>query len=120
MLGKAKAMTIEYLGEKIFRDETEASGEVWVARSVYRNIYSVELDAANLSLPVWSSRDKAADFLKNALLVGPKYEPDPVPLDVFTNVWLSDRMMAIAELQLNPDGKTSRVLCLTVEEFQAG
>ena len=113
-------MTVEYLGEKIFRDEIEASGEVWVARSAYRNIYSVDLDAASLSLPVWSSRDKAAEFLKNARLIGPKYEPDPVPLHVFIDAWLSDRMMAIAELQLNPDGKTSRVLCLTVEEFQAG
>jgi hypothetical protein len=27
-------------------------------------------------------------------------------------------MMAIAELQINPDGKTSRVLVLTAEEFK--
>lgn len=112
-------MTIEYLGEKIFRTEVEASGEVWVARSVHQNIYSLELDATGLSLPVWSSREKVVDFLKNALLTGPKYEPHPVPLDVLTDTWLSDKMMAITELQLNPDGKTTRVLCLDVEEFRA-
>jgi len=51
--------------------------------------------------------------------VGTKYEPHAVPLDVFTNVWLSDKMMDITELQLNPDGKTTRVLVVTAEEFIA-
>ncbi len=111
-------MSIEYLGEKIFRNEVEAAGEVWVARGVHKNIYAVEIDRTELSLPVWSSRERVVEFLKNARLLGPKYEPEAVSLDVFTQAWLSDWMMAIAELQINPDGKTTRVLVYTVEEFK--
>jgi hypothetical protein len=112
-------MELEYIGEKIFLQEVEAAGQVWVARSVYKNIYSLEIDRTGFSLPVWSNRERVIEFLKNALLVGPKYEPHPVALDVFTKAWLSDKAMDISELQINPDGRTSRVLCLTPEEFQA-
>jgi len=38
---------------------------------------------------------------------------------VFTSAWLSDQAMAIVELQINPDGRTTRVLILTAAEFQA-
>lgn len=109
---------IEYIGEKIFLEEVEAAGQVWVARSVYRNIHSMELDETGLSLPVWSNRHRAAEYLKNAKLIGPPYEPHSVSLEVFTNAWLSDQMMGITELQINPDGNTTRVLCLTSEEFK--
>jgi hypothetical protein len=112
-------MTVGYLGEKIFQNEVAAAGEVWVARSAYKSVYAVEVDRTGFSLPVWSNRERAVEFLKNALLGGPKYEPHPVPLELFTRTWLSDRMMAISELQINPDGKTSRVLALTAEEFAA-
>jgi len=112
-------MAVEYLGEKIFREEIQAGGQVWVARSIYKNIYSQELSRTEISLPVWSSRERVDEFLKNARLVGPKYEPDPVPLKVFTDAWLSDKMMAITELQINPDGKSSRVLVMTPAEFRA-
>jgi len=112
-------MSIAYLGEKTFLDEVNATGQVWVARGFHRNVYAMELDATGLSLPVWSSRDKAADFLKHAQLVGPHYEPYPVPVDVFTAKWLSDRTRDITELQINPDGITTRVLILTNEEFVA-
>jgi hypothetical protein len=110
-------MTVEYLGELAFLQEVKASGEIWVARGVNKNIYSLELDKTGFSLPVWSNRERVDEFLKNARLVGTKYEPHAVPLDVFTNAWLSDKMMDIAELQLNPDGKTTRVLVVTAEEF---
>ena len=111
-------MTIEYLGEKQFLDEIKASGQVWIARGTYKNIYCLELDQAEISLPVWSARERADVFLKNARLIGPKYEPEAVQLDVFTNAWLSDQMMAIAELQINPDGRSSRVLVFTTDEFK--
>jgi hypothetical protein len=77
----------------------------------------MELDGTGFSLPVWSNEQRVVDFLKNARLVGAKYEPHALPLDVLTNAWLSDKMMAISELQLNPDGKTTRVLVVTAEEF---
>jgi hypothetical protein len=112
-------MEIGFIGEKIFLEEIEAAGEVWVARSIYKNIYAVEIDRTGFSLPVWSKRERAVEFLKNALLVGPKYEPHAISLDVFTKAWLSDKMKNISELQINPTGKTTRVLCLTTEEFQS-
>lgn len=112
-------MSIEYIGEKIFRDEVATAGQVWVARSVHKNIYAMELDpSSGFSLPVWSNRERVVEFLKNARLVGPKYEPDAIPLDVFAGAWLSDRMMAISELLINPDGISTRVLALTAEEFR--
>lgn len=111
-------MSIEYLGEKIFRDEVAASGQVWVARSIYKNIYAEEIDDRGVSLPVWSNRERVVEFLKNARLTGPKYEPEAVLLAIVTEAWLSDKMMAIEELQINPDGKTTRVLVFTAEEFR--
>jgi len=111
-------MNIEYFGEKIFLDEINDSGQVWVARSSHKNIYAMELDRTGLSLPVWSSSERVTDYLNNAKLIGPKYEPHAVPLNTFTNAWLSDKMMAINELLINPDGKTKRMLALYPEEFQ--
>jgi hypothetical protein len=113
------AMGVDYMGEIAFLKEVKATGEVWVARGISKNIYSMELDESGFSLPVWSNRERVVEFLKNARLVGSIYEPHPVTLDVLTNVWLSDKMMAISELQLNPDGKTTRVLVVTAEEFIA-
>ncbi len=110
-------MTVEYIGEIAFLQEVKAAGEVWVARGINNNIYSLELDKTGFSLPVWSNRERVVEFLKNARLVGSIYEPHPVPLEVLTNAWLSDKMMDISELQINPDGKTTRVLVVTVEEF---
>ena len=112
-------MTVEYVGEKVFHEEIELSGQVWVARSVYKNIYTMEIERTGFSLPVWSSSERVVAYLQNARLIGPKYEPHAVPLDVFTNAWLSDKMMAIIELLINPNGKSARMLALTVEEFQA-
>ena len=111
-------MSIEYLGEKAFLDEVKATGQIWVARGVYNNTYALQLDREGFSLPVWSSRDKVVDFLKHARLVGPKYEPHPVDLEQFTMAWLSNQRMGITEVQLNPDGKSPRVLALTAEEFK--
>jgi len=112
-------MDIAYLGEKIFLEEVKATGQVWVARGIYKNIYSLELDKTGISVPVWSNRERVVAFLQNARLVGTRYEPHAVPVEVFTKSWLSDKMMAISELQINPDGKTTRVLVLTAEEFTA-
>jgi hypothetical protein len=111
------AMTVEYIGEITFLQEVITAGEVWVAMGVNKNIYVLELDETGFSLPVWSNSERVVEFLKNARLVGSIYEPHAVPLEVLTNAWLSDKMMAIAELQLNPDGKTTRVLVVTAEEF---
>jgi hypothetical protein len=111
-------MTVSYLGEKQFLDEVKATGLVWVARGLHRNVHAVEIDQTGFSLPVWSNRENVVDFLKNARLVGPKLEPHAISLEVFTEAWLSDQMMAIAELQINPDGRTTRVLVLTAEEFK--
>jgi hypothetical protein len=112
-------MSIEYLGEKIFYAEIESGGQIWVAKGRYNNIYNVEIDATGVSLPVWSTNQRVLEFLKNARLLGPGYEPYAVTLDIFTNAWLSDASMAIAELQINPDGKSSRVLVLTKAEYLA-
>ncbi len=112
-------MDTTYIGEFIFLEEVKALGQVWVARGIHNNIYSLEIDETGFSLPVWSMRERVVEFLKYARLVGQKFEPHAVPLDVFTNAWLSDKMMAISELQINPDGKTTRVLVLSNEEFKA-
>jgi len=112
-------MTVEYIREIAFLQEVKASGQVWVAMGINKNIYALELDEAGFSLPVWSNRERVVEFLKNARLVGSKYEPYVVLLEVLTKAWLSDKMMGISELQLNPDGKTTRVLVVTAEEFIA-
>ena len=111
-------MTVEYLGARIFLDEIGAAGEIWVARSSLNSIYAGSIDRAGFSLPVWSGKERVAEFLKNALLVGPKYEPHPVSLEVFTQGWLSDKGKAIVELQINPDGKSARVLVMSPDEFR--
>lgn len=110
-------MSVEYIREMAFLQEVKAAGQVWVARSVSKKIYAMEIDQMGFSLPVWSNRERVVEFLQNARLVGATYEPHAVPLEVFTTAWLSDKAMAIAELQINPDGKTPRALVLTVEEF---
>lgn len=110
-------MSVEYIREMAFLQEVKAAGQVWVARSSSMNIYSMEIDQMGFSLPVWSNRERVVEFLQNARLVGATYAPHAVPLEVFINAWLSDKTMAIAELQINPDGKTPRALVLTVEEF---
>lgn len=112
-------MSIEYVREMAFLQEVKTAGELWVAKSVFENIYAQEIDKTGFSLPVWSNRERVVDYLKNARLVGAKYEPFAVSLDVFTKRWLSDMMMAISELQINPDGMTSRVLVLSAEEFKS-
>ena len=112
-------MSTEYIGEKIFLNEIETGTEVWVAKSIHNSIHAMELDRTGFSLPVWSSRERVEGYLKNARLIGPEYKPHAVPLDVFTNAWLSDKARGITELQINPDGKSTRVLALTPEEFQA-
>ncbi len=95
-------MSIEYIGEKIFLEEIEITGEVWVAKGIHQNIYSQELDKSGLSLPVWSTNEKALDFLKNARLTGTKYEPHSVPLKKFANAWLSDQSMGISLYEVSP------------------
>jgi len=110
-------MNIEYFGERVFLDEVNDSRQVWVARSVLKNIYVMELDRTGLSLPVWSNSSRVDDFLSSARLIGPKYEPYSVALETFTNAWLSNKAMAITELLINPDGKGSRMLALYPEEF---
>lgn len=112
-------MSIEYLGAKIFLDEINQTEQLWVARNEFRKIYAVEIEQHNFSLPVWSDSDKVSEYLTNARLIGPPYQPHAIPLAEFTLTWLSDPARAIAELQINPDGKSSRVLVMTKEEFQA-
>lgn len=112
-------MDIAYLGGKMFLEAIKATGQVWVAQGSHKNIYALEIDETGFSLPIWSTRERVVEFLTNARILGPKYEPHAVPLEVFTNAWLSDKTRAIAELQINPDGKTARVLVLTAEEFRS-
>lgn len=110
-------MKVEFLGERIFQQELEADGHVWVAKGQHQNVFALELDDTGYSLPIWSDKDRVIEYLRNARLVGSAYEPFPVPLDVFTQAWLSDKMKGIAELLLNMDGLSTRALVLTVEEF---
>ncbi len=112
-------MTVEYIKAFAFLQEVNAAGRLWVARSVYKNIYAQEVGDGEYSLPVWSTKERVVEYLKNARPLGPKYEPDEVPLDVFTGAWLSDVRMNISEVQINPDGRSTRVLVLTNEEFTA-
>ena len=112
-------MDVAYLGEKQFREAVEATGQVWVARGIHNNIYAEELDETGFSLPVWSTAERVVDYLMNARLVGSKYEPYAVPFNLFIRTWLSDTTKDISEVQINPDGKTTRVLVLTAEECRA-
>lgn len=111
-------MSVEYLAEKVFLQEVATAGEIWIARGPNKNIYAQEIEGHAYSLPVWSSRERLEGFLKKALLLR-NYTPQAISLEVFTSQWLSARAMAIAEVQINPEGNTSRVLALTTEEFQA-
>jgi len=106
---------LEYLYETIFLQEVEASGQVWVAKGGNDNIYALQLDEMGFSLPIWSGRERVIDFLRNQSLIGQEYEPHPVPLDIFTERWLSDN---IAALLINIDGIATRVLVLSVEQFR--
>jgi len=110
-------MTIEYLGAKIFLKEILDAGEVWVARGVYKNIFAQEIENYAFSLPAWSSRARVEGYLRISRMVG-RFEPRSIPLKEFANRWLSDPMLAISEVQVNPLGTESRVLALTAEEFQ--
>lgn len=114
---KVIPMKVEYLGEKIFLEEIRGTGEVWVAMNSYHSIYAVEIDRTGFSLPVWSNSSRVTSFLENARLIGPKYEPHEVALGHFTMAWLSDKGKAIVELQINPDGKSTRVLVMSPAEF---
>ena len=111
-------MSIEYLGEKVFLEEVAASGQVWVAKNAQHRVHADELDRTGLSLPVWSAPERAQAYLLNARLLGPRYEPHAIPLKVFNDAWLSDWVKGFTEVQLNPDGRSSRVLVMTSEEFQ--
>lgn len=113
-------MSVEFIKSYAFFQEVIAAGRLWIARSVYRNIYAEEIEGGAYSVPVWSNRERVERFLRLARPLGPKYEPDEVALSVFTNAWLSDQRMNITEVQLNPDGLSSQVLVLTSEEFVAG
>ena len=112
-------VTVEYLGERIFLEESKATGEIWVARSTLNSIYAVSIDRAGFSLPIWSCSERVVAFLKNARLIGPKYEPHAIALEVFTASWLSDLGKGIVELQINPEGKSASVLVMSPDEFRA-
>ena len=112
-------MAVEYLGARIFLEELKLTGEIWLAKSSHGSIYAVGIDRTGFSLPVWSGNERVAEFLKNARLVGPKYAPHAVSLGVFTLEWLSDQGKAIVELQINPDGKSARVLVMSPDEFRS-
>lgn len=109
---------MEYIGERTYLEELTADRQVWVARGAHKNIYALEIENHAYSVPTWSSRDKVDAFLKNTLL-WQQYEPHAIPLKTFADSWLSDWMKGISEVQVNPNGRTSRVLALTSEEFQA-
>ena len=110
-------MTAEFLDQQMFRQEVESTGEVWVVKGEDKSIFALQLDQAGFSLPVWSGRDRVIDFLASQRLVGSEYEPHAVPLAVFTEIWLSDNMMGIAELLINIDGRSQRALVQSVEQF---
>lgn len=110
-------MAVKFIGEKIFLNEIESAGQIWVARGTHKNIYSEQLQRGQLSLPAWSSEERVLSFLQNARLIGSRYHPEAVPLKTFINAWLGNQSMAIGEIQINPDGRSSRVLVYETEEF---
>jgi hypothetical protein len=110
-------MTQGTLGEQTFLQEVEAAGEVWVVKGSDENIFALQLQEAGYSLPVWSGRDRVMDFLLNERLFFPEYEPGAVPLGVFNDKLLLDKMLGIYDLLINFDGREQQVLVLTVEEF---
>lgn len=110
-------MNIEFIGEKIFYAEIDKSAQIWVAKGLYNNIHFLDSSGAGVSLPVWSTSERVTEYLDHARLIGPKYTPFAVSLKTFTQTWLADPSMAISELLINPDGKSSRMLAMTKEEF---
>ena len=48
-------MSVAYIGEKLFLEEVKATGLVWVARGLHRNVYAVAVDQTGFSLPVCSA-----------------------------------------------------------------
>lgn len=115
---RGETMSVEFFGEKTFLEEISDAGQVWVARGPHKNIHAQEIENYAYSLPAWSSADKLAAYLR-ATLLWKQFEPHAIPLVEFANRWLSDQSLAVAEVQLNPSGHTSRVLALTAEEFKA-
>ena len=63
-------MSDEYLGEQMFREEVQSTGQVWVVKGDNQNIFALELDEAGFTLPVWSGRERVVDFLTNQRLYG--------------------------------------------------
>jgi hypothetical protein len=111
-------MNLEYIGEHIFLQELKAVGQVWLIKGGSQNIHALELDENGFSLPVWSQRTRAEEYLKNARLLRSDYEPFAVPVEVFIDSWLSDQSMGISELLINLDGSSAQALVLTIQEFK--
>lgn len=110
-------MSLEFFGEKTFLEEICDAGKVWVARGPHKNIHAQEIENFAYSLPAWSSEEKLAAYLR-ATLLWQQFTPHAISLTEFANRWLSDQSLAVAEVQINPTGHTSRVLALTAEEFK--
>lgn len=111
-------MNIEFIGQIVFSQEVQANGKVWVVKGRYENIYALELDAQGFSLPVWSARERAEEFLENVQVVGREYEPYPIGLDSFIDNYIMNEIMGINELLINMDGTTPQALVLTLDEFR--
>lgn len=112
-------MSVAYLGERLFHQEVAAAGRVWVAKNDYGGVHTMEVISAGVSLPVWSSGERALTYLRTARLVGPHCAPQAVPLADFIARWLHDRRLGVAELLINPDGRSLRMLVMTPPEFCA-
>ena len=109
-------MNLEYIGEKMFFEETKDAGHLWVAMGKQQNIYALTIEDGKTSLPVWSSKTRTSEFLKKVKF-GHELTPIEVPLNIFVRAWLVDEKMAIVELRINPSGETS-TLTLSVIEFE--
>ena len=112
-------MSLEFLDEKKFHTEITSADQVWVAKGIYGNIYFLDVLPDGICLPVWSNQEKVIDYLANARPIGPKYSPFSVSLDRFTETWMTNPGMAIEELAINPDGRSTRMLIISTEEFLA-
>ncbi|MBJ6723445.1 DUF2750 domain-containing protein [Geomesophilobacter sediminis] len=110
-------MNIDFIGQIIFSQEVQANRQVWVVKGRNENIYAMELDQAGFSLPVWSAKERAVEFLKNTQLLDGELEPHPIGLDLFINIYLSDKMLGINELLINMDGNSAQALVLSLDEF---
>jgi hypothetical protein len=105
-------------GEETFLQELEATGQIWVVKGESDYIYALELDDRGFSLPVWSCIERVLAFMINQQLVGTVFLPFPIPLDVFAKMWL-DNMIDVNELLINLDGKSTRAVVLTIDEFRS-